>query len=265
MRQHFTALVVASAVVTASPAARAQAAEPAFEVASVKRTRALLTPTFFQPTTDRLNVGNVALRMLLQLAYDVEPEQVVGGPDWIDRDRYDIVARAARPFAPQTQWRAMLRSLLLERFQLTVRLERRPTQSLALVVARADGRLGEGMRRAATPCEELSDPLSPPGADPCGLVAANRASATGRMAVRGLTVEMLTRLLRQEVGQQVRDETGLNGAFDWELAFAPRLPGDTDAPSIFAAVQEQLGLKLEPRRIPLDVIVIEHVERPMAD
>ena len=76
---------------------------------------------------------------------------------------------------------------------------------------------------------------------------------------------MLTRLLRHEVGQPVSDETGLKGAFDWELAFSPRVPGDTDAPSIFAAVQEQLGLKLERRRGTLEVIAIDHAERPSAN
>ena len=129
------ALAIAGAFAAAG--ASAQTPQRSFEVASIKRNVTPQSPTFFQPTTDRLNAGNVPLRMLLQLAYDVEPEQVVGGPDWIDRDRYDIVARAARPFAPQTQWRAMLRSLLLERFHLTVRRETRPAQVLALVVARA--------------------------------------------------------------------------------------------------------------------------------
>jgi uncharacterized protein (TIGR03435 family) len=86
------------------------------------------------------------------------------------------------------------------------------------------------------------------------------------MAVRGLTIGMLARLLRSEVGQPVRDETGLSGAFDWELAFAPRQGSvsDTDA-AVFTAVQEQLGLKLERRRSTLDVIVIDHAERPAAD
>jgi len=263
MRQLVVSLAVI--VLAAHAAPRAQNGAAAFEVASLKRTTAVLTPTFFQVANDRLSVGNVPLRMLIQLAYDVEPQQVVGGPEWIDQARYDIVARAARPFAPQGQWRAMLRGLLLERFQMTVRRETRPTQVFALVPARADGRLGNGLRHATAACEELSDPSSPPGADPCGLVAANRVGATGRMAVRGLTLDTLARLLRHEVGQPVRDETGLKGVFDWELVFAPRLPGDADAPSIFTALQEQLGLKLESRRDTLDVIVVDHVERPVAD
>ena len=261
-------LVVLFAVVLATLAApQAQDAGPAFEVASLKRTKPLLTPTFFQAANDRLSIGNVPLRMLLQLAYDVDPQQVVGGPDWVDFERYDITARAARPFAPPGQWRAMLRALLIERFQLKVQRETRPAQVLALVLARADGRLGDGLRRATTSCEELTDPSSPPGDDPCGLLAANRASVTGRMAVRGLTIDVLARLLRSEVGQQVRDETELSGVFDWELAFAPRQSSssDTDPTSMFTAVQEQLGLALKARRSTLDVIVIDHVERPSAD
>jgi len=260
-------LVIAFAAVLAAVAApQAQDAGPAFEVASLKRTRPLLTPTFFQAATDRLSIGNVPLRMLLQLAYEVEPQQIVGDPEWIDSERYDITARAAHPFSPAGQWRAMLRTLLIERFQLKVGRETRPAQVLVLALARPDGRLGDGLRRATAKCEELTDPSSPPGDDPCGLLAANRASVTGRMAVRGLTIGMLARLLRSEVGQPVRDETGLSGAFDWELAFAPRQGSvsDTDA-AVFTAVQEQLGLKLERRRSTLDVIVIDHAERPAAD
>jgi uncharacterized protein (TIGR03435 family) len=87
------------------------------------------------------------------------------------------------------------------------------------------------------------------------------------MSVRGLPLDMLSRLLRGEAGRPVRDETGLAGAFDWDLVFAPRRTPELDAnaSSIFTALQEQLGLKLEPRRIPLDVIVIEHAERPVPD
>jgi len=261
-------LVIPFAVALATLAApRAQDAGPAFEVASLKRTKPLLTPTFYQVANDRLSIGNVPLRMLLQLAYGMEPQQVVGGPEWVDFERYDITARAAQPFASPGQWRAMLRALLIERFQLKVERETRPAKVLALVLARADGRLGDGLRRATTKCEELTDPSSSPGDDPCGLLAANRASVTGRMAVRGLTIDMLTRLLRSEVGQEVRDETGLSGVFDWELAFAPRQgsPSDPDSAAIFTAVQEQLGLRLEARRSTLDVIVIDHVERPAPD
>ena len=94
-------LMVVFAVVLATFAEpQAQDAGPAFEVASLKRTKPLLTPTFFQAANDRLSIGNVPLRMLLQLAYDVEPEQVIGGPAWVDFERYDITAKAVQPFAP---------------------------------------------------------------------------------------------------------------------------------------------------------------------
>jgi uncharacterized protein (TIGR03435 family) len=265
MRHRVSCLVVSALALLATPM-RAQTAGPAFEVASIKINTNPQAPRFYQAANDRLSIGNVTLRMLIPLAYGVDPDQISGGPEWIDKDRFDILAKAAVPFAPETQWRAMLRTLLVDRFRLVVRREARPIDVLALVRVRQDGPLGNDLRRAATTCEELAK-ASPPPADSCGLVAANRADATGRMSVRGLPMDMLTRLLSGEVEQPVRDETGLAGAFDWDLVFTPRRTPEIDAnaPSIFTAVQEQLGLKLEARRGTRDVIVIEQVERPIPD
>jgi uncharacterized protein (TIGR03435 family) len=265
MRSLLSALFVAALVAAAVDAA-AQTAAPSFEVASIKVNSNPQSPRFFQAKNDRVSIGNVPLRMLLPLAYDVDPDQVRGGPAWVDTDRYDIVAKAAAPFAPETQWRAMLRTLLTDRFRLVVRRDAQPAQVFALVRARQDGSLGTELRRAATTCEELTK-ASPPPADACGLVAANQAGDTGRMSVRGQSMEMLARLLRGEAGQPIHDETGLTGAFDWDLVFAPRRSRESEvsAPSLFTALQEQLGLKLEPRRGTRDVLVIERIERPVVD
>jgi uncharacterized protein (TIGR03435 family) len=264
MRHVCSALVVGALGLCAASASLAQPA-PAFEVASIKANINPQSPTFYQAANDRLSIGNVRPRMLISLAYEVDPDQVSGGPEWLDNDRFDILAKAAAVFAAETQWRAMLRTLLVDRFRLVVRREARPTNVFALVRARPDGPLGKSLRRAAASCEELARTSSP--ADPCGVYAANSADSTGRMSVRGSPMDMLTSLLRGEVGQLVRDETGLAGAFDWDLVFAPRrrLEPDANAPSIFTAVQEQLGLKLEPRRGTRDVIVIEQVEQPALD
>jgi uncharacterized protein (TIGR03435 family) len=257
------ALLVALGALTSG--VDAQRGELSFELASIKANTNPQAPTFYQAKNDRLSIGNVPLRMLVPLAYEVDPDQVTGGPEWVDRDRFDILAKAAAPFVPETQWRSMLRALLVERFRLVVRREARPSQVFALVRVRQD-QLGTGLRRAATTCEALAA-ASASSVDACGLVAANSAGTTGRMSVRGLSMDTLTRLLRGEVGQPVLDETGLAGAFDLDLVFAPpRSPeGGANAPSIFTALQEQLGLKLEPRRGTRDVIVIERAERPTLD
>ena len=259
------AFVVVALVASAADAG-AQRAEPSFEVASIKVNTNPQSPTFYQAKNDRLSIGNVRLRMLVSLAYEVDPAQIGGAPDWIDTDRYDIIAKAATPFAPETQWRGMLRTLLAERFRLRVKRDAQPAPLLALVRTRQDGPLGKGLRRSVTTCEELTK-ASPPPVDACGLVAANRVADTGRMSVRGLPMEMLARLLSGEAGQPVRDETGLTGSFDWDLMFAVRRLPETElsAPSMFTALQEQLGLKLESRRGTRDVIVVEHVERPSVD
>jgi uncharacterized protein (TIGR03435 family) len=259
-------LALVALVFAATTAAVRGQAGPSFDVASVKVNRNPDAPRFYQALNDRFTVGNVSLRLLIQLAYDVDPQQVVGGDAWVDDTRYDIAARASTAFAPPTEWQGMLRRLLADRFRLSVRSEARPAQVFALTLARVDGRFGDHLRRAAVACETLSEGAAS-GADACGLVAANRAGATGRMAVRGLRMARLASLLRSEVGQPVRDETGLAGTYDWELMFAPRrvATADADAPSIFTALQEQLGLKLEPRLGTLDVIVIDHAERPVED
>lgn len=257
--------LVAVGLVAAIGPLSGQTAGPSFEVASVKR-NASQSQGFYQFTADRLTVANVPLRMIVALAYDVEPSQVIRGEEWVGQDRYDIVARSSAPFAPPTQWREMLRSLLTERFRLDVRREARPAPVFALMRARADEPLGSRLRRSETTCEELAK-ASPPSADACGMMAANRLTSTGRMSVRGLPIETLARLLGFEVGRQVHDDTSLTGAFDWDLEFAPqRAPqGDADGPSVFTALQEQLGLKLDSRPGSLDVIVIDHAERPVVD
>jgi uncharacterized protein (TIGR03435 family) len=209
---------------------------------------------------------NVTLRRVVGLAYR-PVQEIVGGPAWINTERFDIEGRVnGSPTQPETL--EMLRSLLADRFNLVVHREARPMPAFALVLARADGRLGPQLRRT-DPCL-----ASPPGPDTrpstrprCGGFSIDDGSLTGT----GVTMTQLAAELPSATeGRHVVDRTGLGGAFDvsvtWNAnALNPTTEPVNTAPSIFAALQEQLGLRLEPITAPIDVIVIDRADRPAAD
>jgi len=167
----------------------------------------------------------------------VQDYQIVG-PDWLAQDRYDIVARAAVPVAGQQVLQQMLQSLLAERFKLVVRREQQPRPAYALVVSEAGSRL----RRSQ---------------DSSG--GGSTTSDIGRLSFTATPMAALARRLSQLLREPVIDVTGLDGAYDFTLQWQQddSVPGA----SLFTAVQEQLGLTLERRRMPVDVLVVERVER----
>jgi uncharacterized protein (TIGR03435 family) len=257
----------------------AQTPVPSFEAASVKPNPAgpgsLMA---VRPQNDRLTLVNIPGRQLVQMAFRVDADQIEGAPSWLAGEHFDITAKAAAPFSPPNQWQEMLRTLLEERFQLRVRHAPKDVQGFALVSAHADGRVGPSLRRATATCAELrARSKEPDKEDVCGVLAAAARAMLGEMNIHGLELSQLAVYARQDLRRPIRDETGLTGAFDWELKWTPqnflgqsfsreRFPTiDPDGPGIGAAFEEQLGLKLEARRIPLDVIVIDHVERPVPD
>ena len=249
-----------------------------FDVASVKPNKSGGIPNaigFFPG--GRLTATNVALRELIRLAYDLQPSQLVGGPDWINSSRFDVAARADVAGRPSL---AMIRSLLAERFQLTTHRETRELPTYALVMARADRRLGPQLQMSRVDC--AGGAASPPadGRQYCE----SFVGAPPRWFAAGVTMAQLTLSLSRQVRATVVDQTELAGAFDVELQWTPeglpprpagaaadqpmRLNGfdvDPDGPSIFTALQEQLGLKLDSRRAPVEVLVIDSVSTPSPD
>jgi uncharacterized protein (TIGR03435 family) len=205
---------------------------------------------------------NVTLRRVMGLAY-LPVQEFVGGPGWINTERFDIEGKAEGT-PTQEQMREMLRSLLADRFTLVVHRETRPMPAYALTLARADGRLGPELRRAA-PCtaEPAAVPQSSPGPR-CGGFAIGNGSMKGT----GVTMTQLAvELPSTTEGRYVVDRTGLSGSFDVSLtwsadALGPDAPPADSAASIFAAIQEQLGLKLESITAPIEVIVVDKAERP---
>ena len=222
---------------------------PAFEVASVKPNTSgdPLSGTHNLPG-GRVTITNERLRDIIRRAHGSNDLEVFGGPDWLDGDRWDIVA-AAPPGDPDAPWQAMLKSLLVERFKLQAHVEQRERPIYKLMFARSDKRLGPDIHDSGCVSDETD----------CGRTTANtNGSRSGTIKGIGRTMADVAVKLAPYAGRRVFDVTGLAGRYDFELRWSEDV-------SIFTAVQEQLALKLESGRSAVDVVVIDHVERPTPD
>jgi uncharacterized protein (TIGR03435 family) len=240
------------------------------------------------PGTDRFSATNVTLRELIRFAYDMQDVRLLGGPDWIRSERFDITAKAEQPFpawgpaGPPMPLLLMMRTLLADRFAVVVHQETRELPVYALVVARDDRKLGPEITPSKLDCESQaragrSGPPPVP-ADPSQPTCGMRI-APGQMVIGGTPMSQFATVLSNFVQRVVLDRTQLAGTFDFRVKWTPdRLPQgppppgapplppvDPDGPSLFSALQEQLGLKLESTRAPLDVLVIDRAEHPMPD
>jgi uncharacterized protein (TIGR03435 family) len=250
----------------------ALAQSPAFEAASVKRNAEPGGYMGAQPG-GRFNAKGVSLQDLIVFAYDVQPYQIVGGPPWLDVERWDVTAAGA-PDARDATLLALQR-LLANRFSLVVKREMRELPVYAIVLARSDGRVGPALKRSDFDCEALQAEarrtrvIPPEARTKC---FAN--GRVGRIEMGGVRVAMIAPMLSTRLQRTVIDRTGLTGPWDLTLTYTPESsqiplgaaapgtqpPVDPNAPSIFTAMQEQLGLKLESVRAPVDVLVIERVQ-----
>jgi uncharacterized protein (TIGR03435 family) len=236
-------LVIVAALTVFAPLA---AQKPSFEAASIKRNLSggKRGSTQLRPG-GRLVVANENLRSMIKDAYGEGRFDVVGGPAWLDTDAWDVAATAGREVRDDDVW-AMVRTLLEDRFTLVARVETQEQPVYAIVRANADGRLGPQLKASSTPC--------PPAGNLCGT-----QSATGRIRGTAAAIDDLARSLRRVVGRQVTNDTRLDGRFDFTLSW------EQDSESVFTAIREQLGLKLDPRRGPVRVVVVDRVERPVED
>ena len=269
-----------------------------YEVVAIKPAGAgeLLT---MRSTPGRFDATNVPLGLLVRQALQKSDYQLVGLPGWADMERYSI--RAATPEnVPLTPNTPMLLNLLKDRFQLVTHVETRELPIFNLVVARSDGRFGPDLKVTPAECQAIiaernaaaktaagrgAPPPLPPRGDPnapppCGFQRIGPGIAAGS----GRTIADLAPFLADLVSRPVIDKTGLTGMYDFTLKFAPesagspgilRLlspgvppptgPNDANLPSLAAALQEQLGLKLDSARGPVEVVVIDKLERPTLD
>ncbi len=250
-------------------------ADSHFEVASVRINVNTEGPSFISGSRPgRFLVSNTPLRFVILYAYGLLDHQLAGAPEWTWTTSIDITATYPSGMTPTDEMvRGMVRNLLGERFGFTAHDEKREMPVYALTLARKDGRLGARMKRSEVDCAKWNEekrptadaggpsPVSPTGKRPaCGMLATRRFLTGGTRTTRQLAVT-----LQSMVGRPVIDQTGLGGAYDVDLQWAAENNGDTqqgDAPSIFTAVQEQLGLKLASQKTQVDVLVIDKVERP---
>jgi uncharacterized protein (TIGR03435 family) len=264
---------------------------PTFEVASVKRNTSDDRRSFGVQPGGRLVVRNVALKDLIAAAYGMAdipaliPDRILGGPDWIGSERYNIDAKASTEFhfapgGPPKDMLLMLRSLLEERFKLVAHRETREMPIFELVVAREDGRLGPGLHKSSIDCDALfaaaqggvpPPPRQPNEPPPCRLMG-----GPARTIASAVTMQQLAANLSNHLERFVIDKTGLTDRFDFNLGWTPdRLPTtapppgippvDPNGPTLVTALQEQLGLKVKPAKGPVDVLVIDSVEHPTPD
>jgi len=236
----------------------------------------------------RFNAINAPLRQLIQLAYQLQGFQLVGAPEWVGQERFDIVAKIEGdpppmpPGSPDDPMVLAVRALLADRFKLVVHRETRQLDIYALVMARPDGKPGRALRQTTQDCPALmaaaargGAPPAPPAGGPA-VVCGIRATASGQVIGGGTPLSLLANGLAGQVGRIVVDRTGLTGGWDFEFQFAPEQrgplpaggdpqPANPDAPSLFTALQEQLGLKLESTKGPVEVLVIDSADRPTPD
>ena len=253
-----------------SPSAIAQ---PFSYVASVRLNNAADARGFSEYLPGgRLTATAITVRELLRIAYRIQPYQLVGAPAWISARRYDIAAKVEDSPPPSQQ--ALLRVLLKDRFKLVVHNETRELAIFALVLARSDGKPGPQLTRSAFDCAAYrAGPHAPPepGRTPN---CATRINA-GALSGKAIPMTQLATSLAPFVNRFTVDRTGLTGGFDVDLTWTPepvssniagdQAPGtapDSSGPSIFTALQEQLGLKLVSERGPVNVLVVDRLEGP---
>ena len=251
MTRHHVVLTVLSVVLIAARL-RAQPPEQkplAFEVASIK----LNTSGDPQSGTHdlpggRVTMTNLAMRDVVRRAYGSNDLDVIGGPSWLDSDRWDIVAAAA-PGLTGVSWQPMMKSVLAERCRLQAHTEQREQPIFRLVFARSDQRLGPKIHTTRCRSEDL---------DCASTSGRTNGIVSGTITAVASTISHVAETLSRYAGRRVFDGTGLGARYDFELEWSQDV-------SIFTAVQEQLGLKLESARTPVDVLVIDHVEKPTPD
>uniref|UniRef100_Q01ND0 Uncharacterized protein n=1 Tax=Solibacter usitatus (strain Ellin6076) TaxID=234267 RepID=Q01ND0_SOLUE len=211
-----------------------------FEVASVKPVIPPAGPHVVSLNVNhgKLTIEAAELRQIVGLAYAIQRIRVVGGPSWADSDQFDIVAKAESPDATRDEVRSMLQTLLAERFQMAVHRETKQLPAYALVLGKGGSKL-----KQASPDSKSSMTESP------------GPNGEQRMVFVATPVRVLVNLLANSLGSPVVDQTGLDGLYDYTLEWP-------DAGSSFFASLDQLGLKLEAKKEPVEVLVIDRADHP---
>ena len=261
------AILLASAVAFAQSPARGVPSAPGFEVVSIKPSTADPRFRFIRTPPSGLVTGtNVTVVMLIRFAYGIPDHRIVGAPAWAFTSPFDVTARGPAE-VPMETTRAMFRALLADRFGAILRPDTREMEMDVLV--RAGRESGPELRAAARPCDAAAVAS---GADGCGI-----RIGFGRIAGRDVSMSDLANGLESTTQRHVVDDTGLAGRYDLTFTYTPdsvvlnpavrtEFPAiDPDGPSLGTALREQLGLRLQPRRGPVPVLLVERLEMPAPD
>jgi len=222
--------------------------QASFEVASIKPHPGIITYSADpSPKGDRVVGVASTLIDMITTAYNVRYDQISGGPDWTKSDHFDLEAKASAPIT-RAQMRPLLQALLGERFKLQIHRETKEVPMYALVVAKGGAKLHQ------------------PNEENRGDIRVGPDAIMHLTVSKGTMAQLAERLSSNGAGRPVMDRTGLTGAYSFKLDWINGTPGiDAAAPSLFVALEEQLGLKLEPIKGPGEVIVIDHAEKPTAN
>lgn len=224
--------------------ARAQAPDT-FEVAAIRLHRDSGGNTDFNVAKGRFSATSATLKTLVRTAYAVLDSQISGGPAWFDTDKYDIEARTTAPEELTfDRIQPLLRNLLAERFRLRVHRETRQMPVYALSVDKGGVRFA-----AAAPAESIG-------------MNTRKGPGTAKLTATKIPLSLLATNLGNQLGRVVIDKTGLAGNYDLTLQWDPDQSGESASPSLFTALREQLGLRLESRKGPVEMLVIDGAERP---
>ena len=255
-----------------------------FEVAAIKPNKSGSDYNSLRGSPDGFTATNITLRTLIREAYAVEDHQITQTPSWLNSEKYDVQAKADKstieellklgPDERKLERQRMLQALLADRFKLSVHFETKQGPAYALVITKNGPKLHE-----AKPGESYANGIK--GFDGLPIGPHRTRMASGELTVQALPMATVAQLLSMHLGRTVLDKTGLMGNYDFTLQWTPAeretavfngpegsqlradsIPAEFSGPSIFAAVQEQLGLKLESQKGPVEILVIDHAERP---
>jgi uncharacterized protein (TIGR03435 family) len=256
-----------------SPAVNLKPKLPAYELAAIKPSKPGVGSRIWF-TADGLSVTRLTLKLLIKIAYGVNDDQIFGGPKWIDSNNYDVEAKvdssdvAELSKLDDLQRSLMLQNLLAERFRLGIHRETRDLPAYVLIIAKNGSKI-----REAKPGDTYPDGFKGPDGKPVAH-AGPMSWGNGRLIGQGIPLAQMASALSQQLGRTVQDRTELKGIYDIKLEWTPDEPQHgqpgpdnsvaTDSPttSLFTAIQEQLGLKIESRKVPLEVLVIDHADPP---
>jgi uncharacterized protein (TIGR03435 family) len=237
--------ITCAAAVLQMAALRGQSGEVSFEAASVKMTPpGSIGMTSISPYgTGRFTATNVTMQVLIEMAFGVAEADIVGAPGWVESQHYDVSVKANGDVKlTYEQLKAPMQALLKERFQLTTHRGSKEAAGYALVAANGGAKLKQSKEKASQP-----------------IILPDRLQGSG------MEIGTLAGMLARVVRRPVIDKTGIAGLYEIKLSYAPENAADTSLPSVFTALQQQLGLKLEPQKVPVETLVIDRIEKIPAE